>query len=91
MTICSPGSASRTLKRDAVQIGHRLDQAEAQPAAGRRAAVLQPVKTLENALAFLGRRAGTVVGDDADDMLAVAAERDFDARAGGRVPDGILD
>ena len=62
------------MQRDTVQIGHRFDQAEPKSTARRRAALLQPVETLENTFVFFGRHTRAIVGHCSDDALAIATK-----------------
>src|SRR6185437_1668298 len=69
-----PGIVIASVQCDAVQVSHRLDQAEPEPIARRRPALLRPVEALENALALLDGHARPFVGDGGDDALTIPAE-----------------
>ena len=62
-----------------MQVGHRLYQAEAEPAARNVAALRQSVKAIEDADALGSRYARPVIGDVADDARRVLAQIDGDA------------
>jgi hypothetical protein len=75
--------------RDGMDVGDCLYQTQAEATAGHTAARLQTMEPMEDAFAFLRWDAGAVVADRAEDGAAVVAKCEFDARAGGRVANGI--
>ena len=58
-----PGRVVLEPQRSAVHVRHRRDEAETQPGAGQRTALLEPHETPQHALAVGGGDAGTTIGD----------------------------
>src|SRR5262245_26500178 len=77
----------RELDRCAVQVGHGLDEREAQAVAGCCPARFEAIETPENLLAFRFRYAAPGIGDAEDRDARLARERYGDRGTGRTVPD----
>ena len=77
--------------REAVQAGDRLDQREAEAAAGGRAAAVEAIEAVEHLVALGLGNAGAVVGDLDLEAGPCLAQRQRHRRAGRRVAQRVLD
>src|SRR5882762_655859 len=74
-----------------MKLDDRGDRAEAQPAADRRAAALQPVEAAEHPGALVGRDARAVVCDLGNRARGLTREPQSDRRPGRGVMKSVLD
>src|SRR3954464_15916639 len=74
-----------------MQFGNRRNEAEAEPAARRRARLLQPIQAVENLATLRLWNAWTIVGDDHPEPGLAVLQRNTDRRARRTVADGVLD
>src|SRR5262245_4552839 len=73
-----------------MKVGHGGDEAQSKAVSGRVAALLEPVKPLEDMVAFARRNSGPVIGDRKDGLFVDVFAGNDDLATGATVLDGIV-